>query len=170
VTKAISFAAIALALTVGGCCMGGSSAPAAPINIAGPGFTPDPTTATGLAGGVQQASVLAASDVNGNSCVGNIPLTAQHTVHVGAALPLLRVLVNGSQDSTLVVRGPTGTFYCNDDSGDPGNGLNPVVEIPNAAAGDYQVYVGAYSSDSTLSTYTIGFTATPGTFPSQVVH
>ncbi len=168
--KGISLAVMVLALSVSGCCMGGGGSAPAPIQIAGPGFTPDPTTATGLAGGVQQASALAASDANGNPCLGNVPLTAQHTVHVGAAIPLLRVLVSGTQDSTLVVRGPTGTFYCNDDSGDPGNSLNPVVDIANAAPGDYAVYVGAYSSDSTLSSYTIGFTATPGTFPTQVLH
>ncbi len=158
-----------LALVINGCCMGGGAS-SAPITLTGPGFTPNPTTATGMSGGVQQASALAASDVNGNSCVGNIPTAPQHTVNVSAAIPLLRILVNGAQDSTLVVRGPTGTFYCNDDSGDPGNGLNPVVEIANAAPGAYQVYVGAYSTDSTLSSYTIGFTETPGTFPSQVVH
>lgn len=157
-----------LALVINGCCMGGGAS-SAPITLTGPGFTPNPTTATGMSGGVQQASALAASDVNGNSCVGNIPTAPQHTVNVSAAIPLLRILVNGAQDSTLVVRGPTGTFYCNDDSGDPNLSINPLVEISSAEPGDYAVYVGAYNQSAMLTTYAIGFTATPGTFPSEVV-
>ena len=70
---------------------------------------------------------------------------------------------------SIGVRTPSGAYYCNDDSGDPNNGLNPVVEIPSAGPGDYSIYVGAYSDGAMLSTYSIGFTATPGTFPSQVV-
>lgn len=157
-----------IVVLVHGCCMGGSAP--TPLTLSGPGFTPNPTTATGLAGGVQQASALATSDVAGNSCVGNIPMAPQHTVTVAAAIPFLRILVSGTEDSTLVVRGPNGQFYCNDDSGDPGNGFNPVVEITAAAPGSYDVFVGAFSSDSTMSSYTIGFTETPNTFPSQVLH
>lgn len=154
-----------LALAISGCCMGGGGAASAPLTLAGPGFTPNPTTTTGMAGGVQQASIL------DPSCVGNVPMTPQHTVTVGAAIPLLRILVNAgtSADTTLVVRTPSGAYVCNDDSGDPGNGLNPTVEIPNAAPGDYAVYVGGYGSDDTFSSYSIGFTETPGTFASQVV-
>jgi hypothetical protein len=153
-----------------GCCMGrhhpqGSTET---LTISGPGFAPDPMTTSGQAGGTLSASTLATGDVNGN-CAGQIPQMPQHMLRVGAALPLLRVLVNGSGDSTLLVRAPDGTIYCNDDSGDPNNGLNPLVEITNAPPGDYAIYVGAFSESSMLSTYAIGFTATPGTFPSQVV-
>lgn len=164
--------AIALALPFGGvgCCMGHGRVPTTEtITISGPGFLPDPTTTSAQAGGTLDASTLAATDVSGNACVGSIPAMPQHTVHLDAALSMLRVLVNGSEDTTLVVRAPSGQFYCNDDSGDPLNGLNPVVEIPSAGPGDYSVYVGAFSDGAMLSTYSIGFTATPGTFPSQVV-
>lgn len=158
----------ATAIVVGGCCMGGGGS--STIALSGPGFTPNPTLSSGSAGGITQASSIASSDALGNSCLGNLPATAQHTVVLATAVPLLRILVNSDQDTTLLVRTPTGQIYCNDDSGDPGHAVNPVVGIPNAAAGSYEVFVGAYSSSSTLAPYTIGFTETASTFPSQVVH
>ena len=159
-----------LAATLGGCCLGrGQRQTTETITIAGPGFTPDPTTTSGQAGGNMEASSLVSVDAMGGGCTGSIPAMPQHTVHLDAALPVLRILVNGSEDTTLVVRTPTGAYYCNDDSGDPNHGLNPVVEIPGATAGDYSVYVGAFGDSAMLSTYSIGFTATMGTYPSQVV-
>lgn len=162
-----SWIAVALTLTsLHACCMGrGRTTSTETITISGPGFAPDPTTSSAQAGGSVEASTLAPSA----GCVGSIPAAPQHTVHLGAALPLLRVLVNSTEDLTLVVRAPDGTFHCNDDSADPANGLNPLVEITNAQPGDYSVYVGAYSESAMLVTYSIGLTAMPGTFPSAVV-
>ena len=139
----ITIAMLSLALAPG-CCMGRHRPSATEtITLSGPGFTPDPTTSSGQAGGTVAASTLAAVDANGNGCPGSIPTMPQHTLHLDAALPLLRVLVNGSEDTTLFVRAPNGNVYCNDDSGDPNNGVNPLVEISGAPAGDYSVYVGA---------------------------
>lgn len=153
-----------------GCCMGHAPRQATEtITISGPGFSPDPITTSAQAGGTVPASTLAATDVSGAGCLGTIPAMPQHIVHLEAALPLLRFLVNGSDDTTLLVRAPNGSYYCNDDSGDPNNGVNPVVEIPSAGPGDYAVYVGAFGDSAMLSTYSIGFTAVAGTFPSQVV-
>lgn len=157
--------AISLALAPGCCMSHRPPATTETTTISGPGFSPDPITTSGQAGGRMAASTLAPT----SGCAGDIPEMPQHIVHLEAALPLLRVLVNGSDDTTLVVRTPSGQFLCNDDSGDPQNGLNPVVEISGAAPGDYAIYVGAFSEQAMLSTYAIGFTTTPGTFPSQVV-
>ncbi len=101
-------------------------------------------------------------------CIGNYPLAAQHTVTVGAAIPMLRVLVNGGPeaDTTLAVRRPDGTYACNDDSGDPGNSFNPLVEIANAAPGEYQVFVGGYSMGDTWASYNLTFNEAAGVFPS----
>ena len=164
------FLASALALGSAGCCLGrGRPTGTETTTISGPGFSPDPTTTSALAGGTMEASSLAQLDAQGNYCAGRIPPSPQHLLRVGAAMPMLRILVNGSEDTTLVVRGPDGAFHCNDDSGDPNHGTNPVVEIAGAPAGDYAIYVGAFSSQAMLSTYSIGFTATPNTYPSEVV-
>lgn len=147
-------------LAVGGCCFGGTvTPPAAPINIA-PGFAPQPTTATGSAGGITDANTLSAD------CRGNVPLSPQHTLNVTAAVPNLSIMVNcPAGDTTLVVRTPTGQYLCNDDT----EGLNPVV-TGAFQPGTYEVFVGSYSHDSTGMNYTIGFTeqagATPSTLPS----
>ena len=148
---------------VGLAACGGSESAAAPVTLAGPGFTATPVH--GTAGGPTEGSAL------GPDCIGQFPTSAQHTVTVGAAIPMLRILVNGgaSADTTLAVRRPDGTMVCNDDSGDPGNGLNPLVEIANAAPGQYAVYVGGYSAGDTWASYNLGFSEAAGQFPSQVV-
>ncbi|GAB4211638.1 MAG: hypothetical protein OHK0013_33550 [Sandaracinaceae bacterium] len=145
-------------LAVGGCCFGGSSAPAAaPINIA-PGFQPQPTTATGSAGGITDATTL------NSECRGNIPLTPQHTLNVTAQIPNLTIMVNCPLgDTTLVVRTPTGQYLCNDDT----DGLNPVVSGA-FAPGTYEVFVGSYTHDSTGLNYRIGFTEQAGAMPSSL--
>lgn len=161
---------VGLGILLAACCIGRHRGPTTEtITLAGPGFTPDPTCTSGQAGGNLTASSLATADVDGNGCIGSIPSMPQHVVHLGAALPLFRVLVSGSEDTTLLVRAPDGRVFCNDDSGDPNVGVNPLVEIHAAPPGDYSVYVGAYGDAAMLSTYSIGFTTTPGTFPSQVV-
>lgn len=147
---------------VGMAACGGDSAGAA-VSLTGPGFTS--TTVSGTAGGT------VAGDSLGSDCIGQFPSAPQHTVTVGAAIPMLRVLVNGGADAdtTLAVRRPDGTVVCNDDSGDPGNSLNPIVELANAAPGAYQIYVGGYSTGDTWASYNLGFSETAGQMPSQVV-
>jgi hypothetical protein len=142
---------------------GGGDAAGAPVTLAGPGFAAQ--TVHGTAGGPTEGSAL------GADCIGQFPASPQHTVTVSAAIPMLRVLVNAgsSADTTLAVRRPDGTVVCNDDSGDPGNGLNPVVELANAAPGAYAIYVGGYSAGDTWASYNLGFSEAAGQFPSQVV-
>jgi len=51
--------------------------------------------------------------------------------------------VEGEGDTTLLIRTPSGEWLCNDDG--HGN-ADPIVDIPNAAQGKYQVWAGAYNS------------------------
>lgn len=148
---------------VGLAACGGSDSASSAVTLSGPGFAA--TTVRGTAGGPQPGSAL------GGDCIGQFPASPQHTVTVGAAIPMLRVLVNGGPDAdtTLAVRRPDGTVLCNDDSGDPGNSLNPVIEIANAAPGEYQVFVGGYSTGDTWASYALGFSEQAGQMPSQVV-
>jgi hypothetical protein len=135
---------------------------AAPIAVAGPGFTFAPVR--GTAGGLTDGAQM------GEGCIGSFPTAAQHTLQVGAVVPHLRVLVNaGSADTTLAIRTPDGRTLCNDDSGDPGNSLNPVVDIENAPAGAYQVFVGGYSAGDSWATYQLGLSEAADSMPSVVV-
>lgn len=53
----------------------------------------------------------------------------------------LRLTVRSSTDATLAVVDPQGVWHCNDD----GEGLAPVIELPDAARGTYTVWVGSFS-------------------------
>ena len=54
----------------------------------------------------------------------------------------LRFTVDGDgADTTLAVHTPAGVWYCNDD----GDGEDPVVELPAARSGRYDVFVGVVS-------------------------
>lgn len=112
-----------------------------------PGFTPDPQTSRGTAGGP-----IAANTWN-PTCRGNVSARPDHELVLSAAMPRLRVLVKSERDTTLVVQGPDGQYRCVDDA----EGLNPIVEGPYAA-GTHRIWVGTFSSDATGVPYVIGFT------------
>ncbi len=155
--RKVMILAAALGLSgLGGCCMGGGAS-SAPLTL-GPGFAPQPTTQSGIALGVTDASTL------NPACIGNIPSSPQHTVNVTAPIPNLRIMVRSDADTTLVVRLPDGSYRCNADT----DGLNPLVEGP-VGVGTVEVFVGAYSTDSAGTIYTIGFTEQPGTMPSSLL-
>lgn len=122
-----------------------------------PGFTPDPTTATGTAGGSFQAST------RNSSCAGYIGAVSNHTLHLTSAFTNLRVLVNSAQDTTLVIQLSNGEYRCNDDGA--GN-MNPLVEgaFP---AGIHRIYVGSYSQGTTPA-YTIGITENANVTPATL--
>ena len=135
-----------------GCCLDGGSSAAAPLNLA-PGFSPALITATGSADGITDAASL---DAN---CHGQIPIVPQHVLNVTAAIPNLTLLVQAPDpaDTTLVVRTPTGAYLCNDDT----TGYNPAISGA-FAPGTYEVFVGAYSSDSRGIAYQFGVTEQAG--------
>lgn len=95
------------------------------------GFIPDPAVLTGQSGGSVNASSL-----NG-ACIGQVDSTPDHTVTLQDSFSYLRFDASSSGDTSLVIRGPNGTYYCNDDT----VGLNPRVD-GSFSAGDYEVYVG----------------------------
>ncbi|MGH6951429.1 MAG: hypothetical protein ACREH4_11175 [Vitreimonas sp.] len=113
------------------------------------GFEPDPHTQTISAGGSIDASSLGQP-----GCVGFIAREPDYRVNWTAGssgLPLI-FSVAANADTTLVINDAQGNWVCDDDSGD--NGLNPSIRFEQAASGQYDVWVGTYSSgglqDSTL--------------------
>ena len=142
----------------GGCCLDGGATAAAPMNLA-PGFEPATMIATGSADGITDAATL------DSSCRGQIPIAPQHVLNVTAAIPNLTLMVNAPEpaDTTLVVRTPSGTYLCNDDS----EGYNPSLSGA-FAPGTYEVFVGAFSSDSRGITYRFGVTEQQGATPTSL--
>lgn len=97
----------------------------------GPGFTPDPQTGTGTTGGARDAA-----KAFGASCAGSVDTTPDHVITVTGAVNL-KVYTTSTTDSTLVLRGPSGTF-CDDDSrGELDAEINALLR-----PGRYEVYVG----------------------------
>jgi hypothetical protein len=99
------------------------------------GFTPDPWVVQVDAGGNLDASGI------GNPCRGAIADAPdfQLTYNAGS-LPLVFRTRSGV-DTTLVVNGADGRWYCDDDSG---GGLNAQVFFSRPQSGVYDIWVGTY--------------------------
>ncbi|WP_323037584.1 hypothetical protein [Pararhodobacter sp.] len=85
----------------------------------------------------------------GQGCAGFItPSQPDLVITAQPGLPQLMVYMVSEADGTLVISGPDGQLYCNDDF----EQLNPGVMIPNAPAGDYAVFAGTYSGTGGMAT------------------
>ena len=102
------------------------------------GFPDDPRVVNVTAGGQRSANGL------GDGCVGAIANSPDvRVIYEAGSLPLI-FSVASDQDTTLVINGPDGRWYCNDDT----NGVNPVVRFEPAGSGQYDVYIGHYGTGS----------------------
>ncbi len=103
------------------------------------GFTPDPFQVNLTSGGSVNASYL------GGGCVGYATSAPDFRLNWSGSSARLRIFFVAStagQDATLIVNTANGTWMCNDDYGGP----NPMVEINNPPAGQYDIWVGSYQS------------------------
>jgi hypothetical protein len=139
-----SFRSFALAASVLLAAAVPASAPAQDFNAAPnygtvnlrTGFTPDPHVVSVQSGGSLDASRVA------SNCSGFV--TSQpdvRLVYEAGTLPLI-ISVASSADTTLVINGPDGHWYCDDDGGV--NGLNPALRFNHPASGRYEIWIGTY--------------------------
>ncbi len=106
------------------------------------GFTPDPHRVRLQSGGPIDASVV------DSSCRGYISRAPDYRVrYTSGRLPLI-FSVESSSDTTLVINGPDGRWYCNDDGGE---GLNPSIRFETPRSGQYDVWVGTYGGTTLQS-------------------
>lgn len=103
------------------------------------GFTPDPLSRSLQAGGSD------ANPVSGAGCSGYINLDAPDfdLNYTSGTLPLY-IYAESSADLTLVVNDADGTWHCSDDA----NGTNPMIHLSSPPSGNYNIWVGTYSSGS----------------------
>ncbi len=101
------------------------------------GFTPDPYEVAVTSGG----SVSARAAL-GSECAGYINDVPDFNVRWSGATQDLYIGFTSSADTTIVVRTPSGFYWCSDDV----YGLDPEVWLAYPAAGTYQVWVGSYDS------------------------
>lgn len=106
------------------------------------GFTPDPMVVQMVAGGtvnVNDASSL------GGQCVGMVTDAPDFRINYQAQAGVqLTIRIRSQADTTLVVNGPTGQWYCNDDLG---SSLNPGVVYRTPQSGTYDIWVGTYGAE-----------------------
>jgi hypothetical protein len=102
------------------------------------GFGPESYNVTVYAGGGIDASTIA------NGCVGMVGESDSVTLSFTAYGGPLVISAYSEADTSLVVNGPDGRWYCNDDT----EGLNPRVNWNSAQSGVYNIRVGAVSSSA----------------------
>jgi S1-C subfamily serine protease len=102
------------------------------------GFTPDPSTATIVAGGPIDVSDL------GNQCVGHASSAPDFRLHWRGRSSELRIFFEADDDgdATLIVNRPDGSWSCNDDARI--GTLDPMVVIGSPVEGQYDIWVGSY--------------------------
>jgi hypothetical protein len=104
------------------------------------GFTPDPRVVAVRSGGEIDAATIS------RSCTGFISNAPDVRLNYEAgSLPLI-ISVAAEADTTLIVNGPDGSWYCDDDGGE--TGLNPMVRFNPPASGQYDIWIGTYASAS----------------------
>jgi hypothetical protein len=104
------------------------------------GFVPDPYEIGITSGGSVSARIAL-----GSECAGYINDVPDFNIRWSGSTSDLFIGFTSdysSDDTTLVVRTPSGFYWCSDDA----YGLDPEVWLAYPAAGTYQVWVGSYSS------------------------
>lgn len=102
------------------------------------GFVPDPQTVAVTSGGSVEVGIAGC----GYGFVSDAPDVNFYYSTSGNSR--LYIYVVGDGDTTLLVNTPTGNWVCDDDSYGDGN---PVLVLPNAPGGLYNIWAGSYSQD-----------------------
>lgn len=103
------------------------------------GFSGDPYTVSVLAGGSIDASTV------DDSCSGTIASAPDFQITYEAGSLPLTIGATSNGDVTLVVNGPDGEWYCDDDSGGDNDAE---LTFRRPSSGVYDIWVGSYGGDS----------------------
>lgn len=105
------------------------------------GFSPDPYVVNVQSGGTVNAQTLS------SSCQGFIANAPDVRVNYTAgSFNRLIISANSSADTTLVINGPDGRWYCDDDGGNAG--MNPSINFSPPRTGQYDIWIGTYGNAS----------------------
>lgn len=114
------------------------SQPVQNVNL-GPRFSPNPIVLQGTSNGLIPVSQVAGrQDTENGPCVGFTQSQPDHTLVLNSRFNSLSIQVQSAEDTTLLVRGPGGT-WCNDDA----QGKNPGL-TGQWLPGTYRIWVGSY--------------------------
>ncbi|QPC81819.1 SH3 domain-containing protein [Phototrophicus methaneseepsis] len=106
------------------------------------GFVPDPSSKAVTAGGPVDVSYL------GGGCSGYTTSAPSYSVNYSSgAFPLLRMYFIGSNDSTLIINSPSGSYYCGDDSFGT---VDPTIDFNSPSSGRYDIWVASYTAGGSV--------------------
>jgi len=115
-------------------------------------FSPDPMTVRGMSGGsVSGNQVAGRRETATGPCNGFVDETPDHTLALTSKFDYLRLQVQSPEDTTMIVKGPGGT-WCNDDFDGKNAGM-----VGEWLPGSYQIWVGSYNQGKYLP-YTLQIT------------
>ena len=126
---------------------GGSRGPLVDYNLAATygtfsfygGYYEDPLTVRGYSGGEVRASDVA------QTCQGFVSRAPDAKITYTATRQPLIFSVASDGDTTLLINGPDGRWYCDDDGGN--YGLNPALRFDRPMSGTYDVWIGSYDAN-----------------------
>lgn len=108
-------------------------------------FSPDPLTVRGMSGGSIAGSQIAKTETTPTGpCKGFMDKDPDHTLKLLSKFEYLKLVVNSPADTTMIIKGPGGT-WCNDDF----DGNNPGV-VGEWLPGTYQIWIGSYKENDSL--------------------
>ena len=105
-----------------------------------PDFQPSPVTLDVVSGGDIAVKPLALGD----NCLGYAATDPDVVVDLAAGFERVTFLIASTEDTTLIINLPNGSWSCNDDT----NGLNPALVYYNPAPGRYQIWIGSYAAET----------------------
>ena len=108
------------------------------------GFDEDPASLEVTAGGRESAAGTIRTATGARCNAGFISNSADVLIRYEAGEHPLRFFVNDhSQDTTLAIQLPNGSWLCSDDA----VGINPVIDLETPTSGTYRVFVGTIQAD-----------------------
>jgi len=108
-----------------------------------PKFQPNPQSLRGISGGTEEMQKYSGkAQTETGACIGFIDAAPDHKVTMRTEFKNLQLKVLSSGDTTLLVRGPGGS-WCSDDVVD----RNPSVG-GQWLAGTYEIWVGSYEANT----------------------
>ncbi|MEC4818804.1 MAG: hypothetical protein SAK29_36850 [Scytonema sp. PMC 1069.18] len=120
--------------------------------VIGRRLSPDPMTVRGMSGGsIPGRYITGRSETPTGPCSGFFDEEPDHIIELTSQLDYLKLQVDSPEDTTLIVKGPGGS-WCNDDL----DGKNPGI-VGEWLPGIYNVWIGSYKKEKYLP-YTLHIT------------
>ena len=106
-------------------------------------FSPDPLAIKGMSGGKTPAKEISGTTETSpiGTCDGYVDPAPNHKLTLNSKFDYLKLIVNSPQDTTLIIKGPGGT-WCNNDF----DGKNPGM-VGEWLKGTYEIWVGSDEKD-----------------------